>query len=59
MEDNQLPDSSCNIGPWVRMENTTVLGENVTVMEGVYLNGGKVLPHMDVKTSVTQPTVIM
>ena len=54
-----VSDLRCDIGEWVRLENTCVLGENVRVMEGMYLNGAKVLPHKDIRTSVIQPQVIM
>jgi len=33
---------SCLVGQWVRMENVCVLGEDVTVKDEVYVNGGKV-----------------
>jgi len=49
----------CIIGKWVRMENLCVLGECVQVEDGVYMNGGKVLPHISVDISVTGPKVIM
>jgi len=50
---------NCTIGRWVRMENVCVLGEDVTVKDEIYLNGGKVLPHKSIGTSVTEPQIIM
>jgi len=50
---------SCTVGRWVRMENVCVLGEDVTVKDEIYLNGGKVLPHKSIGTSVTEPQIIM
>jgi len=50
---------SCTVGQWVRMENVCVLGEDVTVKDEVYVNGGKVLPHKSIGTSVTEPQIIM
>lgn len=50
---------NCTVGQWVRMENVCVLGEDVTVKDEVYVNGGKVLPHKSIATSVTEPQIIM
>ncbi|KAF8782568.1 mannose-1-phosphate guanyltransferase beta-A-like [Argiope bruennichi] len=47
------------VGQWVRMENTSVLGEDVIVKDEMYVNGGKVLPHKAISESVTEPQVIM
>lgn len=47
------------VGRWVRMENVCVLGEDVIVKDEIYLNGGKVLPHKSIGTSVTEPQIIM
>ena len=41
------------------MENVCVLGEDVIVKDEIYLNGGKVLPHKSIGTSVTEPQIIM
>ena len=41
------------------MENVTVLGEDVSVKDELYLNGAKVLPHKVISQSVTDPHVIM
>lgn len=49
----------CVVGRWVRMENVCVLGEDVTVKDEIYLNGGKVLPHKSIGASVTEPQIIM
>lgn len=49
----------CNVGRWVRMENVTVLGEDVIVKDEVYVNGGKVLPHKSIASSVPEPQIIM
>lgn len=49
----------CVIGQWVRMENTSVLGEDVIVKDEIYVNGGKVLPHKAISESVSEPQVIM
>jgi len=50
---------NCVIGQWVRMENVTVLGEDVIVSDEIYINGGKVLPHKAISSSVAEPQIIM
>uniref|UniRef100_A0A146L0B4 mannose-1-phosphate guanylyltransferase n=1 Tax=Lygus hesperus TaxID=30085 RepID=A0A146L0B4_LYGHE len=47
------------VGQWVRMENTTVLGEDVIIKDELYINGGQVLPHKNIADSVTEPRIIM
>lgn len=47
------------VGQWVRMENTTVLGENVIIKDELYINGGQVLPHKNIANSVRDPQIIM
>jgi mannose-1-phosphate guanylyltransferase len=49
----------CRIGKWVRMENVTVLGEDVVVSDEIYINGGYILPHKSIGTSVPEPAIIM
>jgi NDP-sugar pyrophosphorylase family protein len=34
-----------SVGRWARLDNVTVLGEDVHVSDEVYVNGGSVLPH--------------
>uniref|UniRef100_A0A6M2DIE8 mannose-1-phosphate guanylyltransferase n=1 Tax=Xenopsylla cheopis TaxID=163159 RepID=A0A6M2DIE8_XENCH len=49
----------CDVGKWVRMEGTTVLGEDVIVKDELYINGGQVLPHKSIANSVPDPQIIM
>jgi len=49
----------CNVGKWVRMENVTVLGEDVQVKDELYINGGYILPHKTIGESVPEPQIIM
>ncbi|XP_040566152.1 mannose-1-phosphate guanylyltransferase catalytic subunit beta [Lepeophtheirus salmonis] len=49
----------CVVGRWVRMENVSVLAEDVIVQDEIYINGGKVLPHKAISSSVTKPQIIM
>ncbi|CAI4219956.1 unnamed protein product [Parascedosporium putredinis] len=39
------------VGKWARLENVTVLGDDVTIGDEIYVNGGSVLP-----TSRSRPT---
>lgn len=50
---------SSAVGQWVRMENVTVLGEDVIVNDELYLNGANVLPHKCIAESVPEPRIIM
>lgn len=49
----------CSIGKWVRMENTCVLSDDVTVNNEIYLNGATILPNKEIKESVREPNVIL
>jgi len=47
------------VGQWVRVENLTVLGEDVKLVDEIYVNGGLVLPHKSITDSVAEPRIIM
>eukprot|EP01087_Luapelamoeba_hula_P000638 TRINITY_DN1047_c3_g1_i2.p1 TRINITY_DN1047_c3_g1~~TRINITY_DN1047_c3_g1_i2.p1 ORF type:complete len:401 (+),score=88.78 TRINITY_DN1047_c3_g1_i2:123-1205(+) len=47
------------VGRWVRMENVSVLGQDVHIRDELYINGGSVLPHKTISTSITEPKVVM
>ncbi|KAG9189003.1 mannose-1-phosphate guanylyltransferase [Alternaria panax] len=47
------------VGKWARLENVTVLGDDVTIGDEVYVNGGSVLPHKSIKQNVDTPSIIM
>ena len=40
------------VGRWARLENVTVLGDDVTIGDEIYVNGGSVLPHKSIKANV-------
>lgn len=40
------------VGRWARLENVTVLGDDVTIGDEIYVNGGSVLPHKTIKQNV-------
>ncbi|KIV83904.1 mannose-1-phosphate guanyltransferase [Exophiala sideris] len=47
------------VGRWARLENVTVLGDDVTIGDEIYVNGGSVLPHKSIKANVEVPSIIM
>lgn len=47
------------VGKWARMENVTVLGEDVNVKDEIYLNGVRVLPHKGIGASLPEPQIVM
>jgi len=48
------------IGKWVRIQNVSVLGMDISVRDEIYINGARVLPHKEVTTSIpTEGTILM
>ncbi|GFP94337.1 probable mannose-1-phosphate guanylyltransferase 3 [Phtheirospermum japonicum] len=47
------------VGHWARVENMTILGEDVHVGDEVYSNGGVVFPHKEIKTSILKSEILM
>mmetsp|Transcript_3929 Transcript_3929/g.11762 ORF Transcript_3929/g.11762 Transcript_3929/m.11762 type:complete len:360 (+) Transcript_3929:121-1200(+) len=43
---------SSSVGSWARTDNVTVFGEDVTVKEGICVNGARVLPHKSLKEDI-------
>jgi mannose-1-phosphate guanylyltransferase len=43
------------IGKWSRLENLTLIGEDVQIADEIYLNGTIVLPNVSLKTSQNTP----
>ena len=52
---------SSNFSPQtqVRVEGVTVLGEDVTVSDELFINGARVLPHKALSESVPTPAILM
>ncbi|MCJ1314553.1 mannose-1-phosphate guanyltransferase [Agyrium rufum] len=48
-----------SVGKWARLENVTVLGDDVSIGDEIYVNGGSVLPHKSIKVNVDVPAIIM
>ncbi|KAK1355278.1 Mannose-1-phosphate guanylyltransferase [Heracleum sosnowskyi] len=47
------------VGQWARVENMTILGEDVHVCDEIYSNGGVVLPHKQIKSSILKPEILL
>ena len=47
------------VGRWARLQNVTVLGEDVQIADEIYVNGGKILPHKSISENILEPAVIM
>ena len=50
---------SSKVGQWTRVENMSVLGEDVVCKDEIYVNGAVVLPHKEIKESVLTPQIIL
>jgi hypothetical protein len=46
------------VGKWARLENVTVLGDDVSIGDEVYVNGGSVLPHKSIKQNVDSKLIM-
>lgn len=47
------------VGQWARIENMTILGEDVHIRDEIYSNGGVVLPHKEIKSNILKPEIVM
>lgn len=45
---NSIIGWNSTVGRWTRVENITVLGDDVTIKDELYVNGASVLPHKSV-----------
>ncbi|CAO3687745.1 unnamed protein product [Rhizopus stolonifer] len=48
-----------SIGRWSRIEGCSVLGDDVTVNDEIYINGGSILPHKGISSNITEPRIVM
>ncbi|RKO84941.1 nucleotide-diphospho-sugar transferase [Blyttiomyces helicus] len=48
-----------SVGRWARLDETTVLGEDVHVADEVFVRGGSVLPHKSVSKNIMEPSIVM
>lgn len=56
---NSIIGWRCTVGKWVRLENTTVLGLDVSVQDELFINGGVILPHKSISESVPEPKILI
>ncbi|PKY53133.1 mannose-1-phosphate guanyltransferase [Rhizophagus irregularis] len=56
---NSIVGWHSTLGRWTRLEGVSVLGDDVTVNEEIYVNGGCILPHKSISTNITEPQIIM
>lgn len=56
---NSIIGWNSNVGRWTRVENITVLGDDVTIKDELYVNGASVLPHKTISSSITEPRIVM
>lgn len=42
-----------------RLEGCSVLGDDVTIKDEIYVNGGSILPHKSISANITEPQIIM
>jgi mannose-1-phosphate guanylyltransferase len=47
------------VGKWVKMDNNSVTGENVTISDELFINGAIVLPHKSIKDKILQEGTIL
>jgi len=47
------------VGRWARVENSSVIGEDVQIADEVWINGVKVLPHKSLTETIAIPSVVM
>ena len=48
-----------SVGKWVRIDNVSVLGEDVHIRDELYINGGSILPHKTISASIAEPKIVM
>lgn len=56
---NSIVGWNSTVGRWTRVENITVLGDDVTIKDELYVNGASVLPHKSISSSITEPRIVM
>jgi len=47
------------VGEWCRVENVSITGEDVTIKDELYINGGIILPHKSVGYDIPEPKIVM
>ncbi|KNC52207.1 mannose-1-phosphate guanyltransferase beta [Thecamonas trahens ATCC 50062] len=47
------------VGRWARLQNISVLGEDVKITDELYINGARILPHKTIKDDIPTPSIVM
>ncbi|ANB15665.1 mannose-1-phosphate guanylyltransferase [Sugiyamaella lignohabitans] len=56
---NSIIGWNSKVGKWARVENVSVLGDDVEVKDEIYVNGGRILPHKTIAGNIEKPEIIM
>eukprot|EP01134_Creolimax_fragrantissima_P003160 CFRG3160T1 len=56
---NSIIGWGSTVGQWCRLDGVTVLGEDVTIKDEIYVNGAKVLPHKTISENIPEPKIVM
>ncbi|KAJ2497159.1 mannose-1-phosphate guanyltransferase [Coemansia sp. RSA 1972] len=56
---NSIVGWHSSVGRWSRLDGVTVLGDDVHVLDEVYVNGASVLPHKSISANVCEPGIVM
>lgn len=56
---NSIIGWQASIGSWTRIEGGSVLGDDVTVNDELYINGATVLPNKSISSNIPTPQIIM
>jgi len=56
---NTIVGWTCRIGKWCLLDNTSVLGEDVTLKDEIFVTNVKVLPHKTLSANILEPGKIV
>ncbi|KAG9286590.1 hypothetical protein G9A89_005358 [Geosiphon pyriformis] len=56
---NSIVGWHSTLGRWTRLDGVSVLGDDVSVNDEVYVNGGCILPHKSIANNITEPQIIL
>jgi mannose-1-phosphate guanylyltransferase len=57
--ENSIIGWESTVGRWCRVEGVTVLGRSVKIFDELYINGGIILDHKEIKESIPEPRVVI
>lgn len=56
---NSIIGWQASVGKWTRIEGGSVLGDDVTVNDELYVNGATILPNKSISANIPTPQIIM